>query len=56
MLKLDPENVTLDQLRGLWKGDDARLDDCRGLGGVDDAGPTCRPTSLADACGEILIS
>src|SRR5438477_11089180 len=27
MLKLNPENVTLDQLRGLWKGDDARLDD-----------------------------
>src|SRR3954452_8901510 len=27
MLKLNPENVTLDQLRGFWKGDDARLDE-----------------------------
>src|SRR5436309_6379916 len=27
MLKLNAETVTLDQLRGLWKGDDARLDD-----------------------------
>jgi hypothetical protein len=28
----------------------------RGLGAGDDAGPTCRPTSSADASGETLIS
>src|SRR3954465_939745 len=27
MLKLDPENVSIDQLRQLWTGADARLDD-----------------------------
>ncbi|MES2119855.1 MAG: histidine ammonia-lyase [Pseudomonadota bacterium] len=27
VMKLDPENVTLDQLRGLWAGREARLDD-----------------------------
>ena len=26
MMKLDPENITLDQLRQLWAGADARLD------------------------------